>query len=116
MAVDITRDLRAWALRGAEQRLVEIAEEAAAIHRTFPELRDRATAVSAGGRQGTATPQRQGQPGRRKGRRRNLSPEGRNRIAEAARKRWAEWKAKQGQSSEAAPAAAASAGRAPKKR
>lgn len=113
MAVDITRDLRAWALKGAEQRLVEIAEEAAAIHRTFPELRDRAAGVGAV-RQAAATPQAQPRRGRRKGRRRNLSPEGRSRIAEAARRRWAEWKAERGQTSEGAPAE--SAGRAPKKR
>ena len=33
--------LRQWAVRGAEQRLQEIATEAAAIHRAFPELRGR---------------------------------------------------------------------------
>lgn len=42
-------ELRAWARIGAEQRLVELAEEAAAIHRTFPELRDRYEVLSAGG-------------------------------------------------------------------
>lgn len=41
-----TRELRAWALKGAEQRLVEIAAEAAAIHRAFPELRDRSDLVA----------------------------------------------------------------------
>ena len=38
--------LRQWAVRGAEQRLQEIAAEAAAIHRAFPELRDRGRAGS----------------------------------------------------------------------
>ena len=33
--------LRQWAVRGAEQRLQEIALEAAEIHRAFPELRGR---------------------------------------------------------------------------
>ena len=32
-------DLRAWAVKGAEQRLVEIAEEARWIFSAFPELR-----------------------------------------------------------------------------
>jgi hypothetical protein len=32
-------DLREWAVKGAEQRLVEIADEARAIFQTFPELR-----------------------------------------------------------------------------
>jgi hypothetical protein len=34
-------DLRAWAMKGAEQRLGEIAEEAKLIFQTFPELRHR---------------------------------------------------------------------------
>jgi hypothetical protein len=32
-------DLRAWAVKGAEQRLLEIAQEARTIFQTFPELR-----------------------------------------------------------------------------
>ena len=32
-------DLREWAVKGAEQRLVELAEEARAIFAAFPELR-----------------------------------------------------------------------------
>jgi len=36
-----TSDLRAWAVKGAEQRLVEIAEEAREIFPSFPELRGR---------------------------------------------------------------------------
>jgi hypothetical protein len=114
MADESTRDLRAWALKGAELRLVEIAEEAAAIHRTFPELRDRASGMTGGATQ-TAASQPQRRRGRRKGRRRNLSAEGRSRIAEAARKRWAEWKARKGEA-EAPAAASPSTGRAPKKR
>lgn len=114
MAVDITHDLRAWALKGAEQRLVEIAQEAAAIHRAFPELRDRTSRPAPGPSQPTgAEPQPRRR--RRKGRGRNLSPEGRSRIAEAARRRWAEWKAGREQPQSPGPATA-SKGRAPKKR
>ena len=32
-------DLREWAVKGAEQRLVELAEEARTIFAAFPELR-----------------------------------------------------------------------------
>ena len=32
-------DIRTWAIKGAGQRLVELAEEAKAIFATFPELR-----------------------------------------------------------------------------
>ncbi len=39
--------LRKWAISGAEQRLLEIASEAAAIYRAFPELRERATGEGA---------------------------------------------------------------------
>ena len=35
------RDLREWAVKGAEQRLVELAEEARTIFAAFPELRGR---------------------------------------------------------------------------
>jgi hypothetical protein len=114
MADESTRDLRAWALKGAELRLVEIAEEAAAIHRTFPELRDRVRGLSGGVTQ-TAASQPQRGRGRRKGRRRNLSAEGRSRIAEAARRRWAEWKARR-EEAETPAAASTTTARAPKKR
>ena len=36
-----TLDLWAWAVKGAELRLVEIAEEARVIFQVFPELRER---------------------------------------------------------------------------
>ena len=41
MAEFDSAQLRQWAARGAEQRLLEIAAEAAAIYQAFPELRDR---------------------------------------------------------------------------
>jgi hypothetical protein len=90
--------MRQWALRGAEQRLLEIAEEAAAIHATFPELREgrrggrmprpatgRGLSTAAGGDEESA---------RRGGRRRRqLSPEARKRISDAQKARWARQRA-----------------------
>ena len=74
--------LRQWAVKGAEQRLQEIAVEAAAIHQAFPELRDRgqrgaalATAVTAA-------------RGRRRGRG-NMSAAQRKAVSERMRKCWA---------------------------
>ena len=66
-------DLRAWALKGAEQRLVEIATEAARIHAEFPELRDSAAEAS---RAATVASKRR-------------SLVSRKRMATAQRKRWA---------------------------
>jgi hypothetical protein len=52
-------DLRRYAVVGAEQRLLQIAEEAATIFRAFPELRDsgfmRRSPGEPGGRGGLAT-------------------------------------------------------------
>ena len=87
MATFNPRDLRAWAVKGAEGRLLEIAAEAAAIYRAFPELRERGAALEApsGGRaggkgEGTAA---------RAPKQREMSAEARERIAAAQRKRWA---------------------------
>jgi hypothetical protein len=80
-------DLRGWALKGAEQRLVEIAAEAAAIYRAFPELRDR---------ENTDVPNTPAPAPARKRRRFRMSAEAKARIAEAQRKRWAVWKANRG--------------------
>ena len=73
--------LRQWAVRGAEQRLQEIAAEAAAIYQAFPELRDR------GGR-GAAT---QGGSVAKAGRRgrNNMSAAQRKAVSERMRKYWA---------------------------
>ena len=108
-------DMRSWALRGAEQRLVEIAEEASRIYAAFPELRDRQQQSSSGTAAESARPRgprrgaaaaarataqpRAAQAGTepataRKRRRVNMSPEAKQRIAEAQRKRWAEWRAR----------------------
>jgi hypothetical protein len=73
-------DLRSWALKGAEQRLVEIAAEAARIYAEFPELRD-----SRGRTPAIATSTTEDKPRRRKRR----SVAARKRMAEAQRKRWA---------------------------
>ncbi len=78
-------DMRRWALAGAERRLLEIAAEAAAIHRAFPELRQ-------GGRRpreipfprGAKEPATQG----RKRRRRKMSDAQRKAIAKRMRSYW----------------------------
>jgi len=72
--------LRQWAVRGAEQRLQEIATEAAAIYQAFPELRD-------GGR-GAATPGGRGAKAARRGRN-NMSAAQRKAVSERMRKYWA---------------------------
>ena len=78
-------ELRKYALAGAEWRLLLIAQEAAAIYRAFPELRDRGgqsgMAARSGGDETSA-------PGKR--RRRRMSAAGRKRISDAQKKRWAE--------------------------
>jgi hypothetical protein len=78
--------MRDWAVKGAEQRLLEIANEVAAIHRAFPELRRRGNRGPAAGSV-EATPTH-GTRGRRRGRRR-MSADARRRISEAQKARWA---------------------------
>jgi len=78
----LDRDLRDWARVGAERRLVEIAEEAAAIHRAFPELRDRHEVTTGSPRVGQAVKP----PVRR---RRRMSAAGRAKLRAALKKRWA---------------------------
>ena len=86
--------MRRWAAIGAERRLVELAEEAAAIYAAFPELRDRTqpsrtraprVASTTTADNNSAEP---ATPGHRR-RRRRLSPEARKRISEAQKARWA---------------------------
>jgi hypothetical protein len=81
-------DIRRWALIGAEHRLVQLAEEAAAIHRAFPELRE-GTRRTQGGRRGTKASG--DNPGPRK--RRKMSAAARKRISEAQKARWRKQKA-----------------------
>ena len=85
-------DLREWAVKGAEQRLVELAEEARAIFAAFPELRGagRGFEVSRGRKAETASVT----PSKR--RRKPMSAAARRKIALAQKKRWAEWRKKKG--------------------
>ena len=88
--------MRQWAVRGAEARLLELAEEIATIHRTFPELRD--TSPRRAGRPGPAAIPNDGPDGRipdpRRRRRRKMSAEARNRISKAQKARRAREKTK----------------------
>lgn len=86
-------DLRTWAVKGAEQRLVEIAVEAKAIFAAFPELRAQGRGFDGGDAPGTAARR----PAKRTNRpKRIMSLEARKRIGDAQRARWAKQKAAQG--------------------
>ena len=97
-------DLREWAVKGAEQRLVELAEEARAIFAAFPELRGRGRGfeVSRGRRRNRPRLH----PSKR--RRKTMSAAARRKIALAQKKRWAEWRTTRGHATtEQLPAATA---------
>jgi hypothetical protein len=80
-------DLRGYAVRGAELRLLEVAEEAARIFAAFPELRGRGRGFDAVGRgSGGGAPLAQAPRTRRK---RKMSAAARKRISQAQKKRWA---------------------------
>ena len=100
-----TSDLRTWALKGAEQRLVELAGEAKAIFAAFPELRARGRGfdVAASGPREGKEPTQGAAPRRR---RRKMSAEARKRIGDAQRARWAA--RRQSESTSATPAIVAS--------
>src|SRR4051812_37475305 len=87
-------DLRPWAVKGAEQRLVEIAKEAGDIFATFPELRRQGASFSvpASARRGPKKPTPSAAPRRR----RKMSAAARKRIGDAQRARWAKQKANGG--------------------
>jgi hypothetical protein len=70
-------DLRAWAVKGAEQRLLEIAEEARAIFQAFPELREQGRGFNL---------QPEGTAGAKPPARRGRTPRGRSPMSAAARK------------------------------
>jgi hypothetical protein len=72
---------------GAQQRLVEIANEQNAIFAAFPELRGRKGNVGAAENNAESQPV---QPKRRRGR---MSAEARKRISDAQKARWAKQKA-----------------------
>jgi len=94
------QEFRQWATLGAQQRLLQIQEEQAAIFRAFPELRrgtrGRPPTRSGGGggesETGSGTNATNPAGGRRK-RRRKISAEGRKRISEAQKARWAKQRA-----------------------
>jgi len=88
------QQLHQWAVTGAEQRLLEIATEAEAIHRAFPELRQQTAAGAAGSA-------RTGRARKRAG----MSAANRKAVSERMKKYWA---ARRG---EAAPGASKSASR-----
>lgn len=79
----LNQDLRNWARIGAERRLVDIAQEAAAIRAAFPELRDRHEAAETPARRKAAS--NGGKPKRR----RRLSAAGRAKLRASLKKRWA---------------------------
>ena len=108
---DLDLDIRKYAVIGAEQRLLQIAAEAAGIFRHFPELRDRGFMAKRSGGGGGHLPdplaQRGGggtaaaegleqedeqRQGRRPRRRRKMSADARRRISEAQKARWARQK------------------------
>jgi hypothetical protein len=82
MAEFDSAQLRQWAARGAEQRLLEIAAEAAAIYKAFPELRDRSEKASSPVT--TAVAAKAGRRGRS-----NMSAAQRKAVSERMRKYWA---------------------------
>jgi hypothetical protein len=88
------RDLRRYAVVGAEQRLLELAEEAARIFAIFPELRGPGRGFMASGRRGASgtTDAAKAAPTRKR-RRRRMSADARKRISEAQKARWAKQKA-----------------------
>ena len=77
-------ELRAWARMGAEKRLVELAEEAAAIHRAFPELRNRHEVARP-----PMTPRRNAAPKPAGRKRRRMSAAGRAKLRASLKRRWA---------------------------
>ena len=86
--------LRRYAVVGAEQRLLQLAEEAAAIFAIFPELRAPGRGFMArAGRGGASAPaDAEGAPVKKR-RRRKMSADARRRISEAQKARWAKQKA-----------------------
>ena len=84
MAILERGQLRDWAVKGAEQRLLEIANETAAIHRAFPELRRRGNGIPAVGAAASTSVSARKVRGRRR-----MSADARRRISEAQKARWA---------------------------
>jgi hypothetical protein len=89
MAKKVAANLRQWALIGAEQRLLQLAEEAAQIHREFPELRR-------GQRRANAAESQEDVSRRQVRRRGRMSAAARKRISDAQKARWAKHRSKNG--------------------
>jgi hypothetical protein len=87
-------NLRPYAVIGAEQRLLQIAEEARAIFRAFPELRapNRGFDARSGGEQAAEGGELVGKLRKRKRRKSKMSAAARKRISEAQKARWAKQK------------------------
>lgn len=81
-------DMRRWAAAGAQQRLVEIANEQRAIFAAFPELRGHRTTAGA-----AVADNADSDTAPRKRRRFRMSAAARKRISEAQKARWAKQKA-----------------------
>jgi hypothetical protein len=94
MAKRRSEDLRRYAVVGAEQRLLELAQEAAEIFAMFPELRAPGRGFMAEPRGRAASADAEAETPPRGGRRRPLSAEARKRISDAQKARWAKQKAK----------------------
>jgi hypothetical protein len=88
MAKRATSDMTRWAELGAEARLLQLAEEAAGIFRTFPRLRSKGfMANTTDGHADPAMPLRKGT------RKRTMSAAARKRISDAQKARWKKQKA-----------------------
>jgi hypothetical protein len=85
-------DLRRYAVVGAEQRLLEIAQEAANIFRTFPELRERGFMQESR----AEAQQRQPEARTRQRRRRQMSAAERRSVSLRMKKYWAERRKRKG--------------------
>jgi hypothetical protein len=93
-------NLRPYAVIGAEQRLIQIGEEARAIFQAFPELRAPNRGFGARGGEspfpwGTRSAEGGASKGRKRKRRRKMSAAARKRISEAQKARWAKQKARE---------------------
>jgi hypothetical protein len=95
MAKRVTNDFRRYAVVGAEQRLSELATEAAQIFAAFPELRAAGRGFAALRRRGSRSQPGTASAGQApaKRRRRKMSAAARKRISDAQKARWAKQRA-----------------------
>lgn len=84
-------ELIGWALGGIEREIVETRNKLAALTAQAAQLRSRAGLKAGRGPAAADSAASEGEaPVNRKRRRRQMSPEGRKRISEMMKKRWAE--------------------------